>query len=280
MGCGCPHAEARDRRQRGIRAERAVLLDANGRVLGRFRTRQEALRRGRRYVAQTGRYARVETPARTGRGRERTHYVNTKRDPMPIPSQAEYERNERTRFYNQLREIERAPLADRKEACREFFEAMRDDPALVAERVSWLLDGNYGFGSYQAAGEVARNTRMNRVAWLTQIIGALEWQCPQRMLIAAWKKLSPSERENLRRYVDRVLQGWLKEQARQAAEGSNGRDPRRRARARRAGRRRDPASYPSTPAGARAYKNRIEAMMRKYPGDSGRSSRSRRSRRT
>ena len=250
---------------------------------------------------------------------------------MAIPSQAEYERNERDRFHRDLREIDRTPLSERKESCREFFEAMKGDPDLVAERVSWLLDGSYGKGSYDASREVARNTRMNRVAWLTQITGALEWRCPADMLIRAWKKLTSAEKDRLKNAVERAL-------SRHLAEDSNGRDPRRRRTTRRdtsayeerarrlvregsyaeaiatleegakrvrgtererllraaddlrrrvgwphprrRSRARDP-QVPSTPAGARAYKDRIDAMVRRHPGDSGGSSpsRSRRSRR-
>lgn len=267
MSCGCPHAEARDR---ALRARpKAVLLDAQGRVLGRFRTRAEALRKGKAYVARTGQYARVETPAKGRIGRERTHTVDTRRDPMSFPARRPgdeaYENREAADFHRQLREVARAPLRDRQEACREFFEAMRDHPDVVGERIGWLIDGNYGFGAGRAANDILRNRRMNRAAWLTQTVGALEWQCPQDMLVRAWKKLSPSEKAKLERAVEREISSAL-------AEGSNGRDPRRR---RRRARRRDP----SQALARRQYKG-IQAMMRRYPGDGGGSSRpSRRSRR-
>lgn len=173
-----------------------------------------------------------------------------------IPSQREYEDREFREFQNKLREVERAPLAERKESCREFFEAMKDSPDTVAERVGWLIDGSYGYGAHVQARRIADNPRMNRVAALTQMVGALEWSCPGAMTIAAWKRLSKDEQETLRREVQAEIDSYVKEQA-----AERGRD-----------------AYPSTPAGARAYKDRIEAMMRKYPGDGGRSSSKRSSR--
>lgn len=89
---------------------------------------------------------------------------------------------------------------------------MANDPALVAERVSWLLDGSYGQGAYIQANEVARNKRMNRVAWLTQVTGALEWGSPFRMTAAAWHKLTPEQKRRLDAAVSRVLEAHLREQ--------------------------------------------------------------------
>jgi hypothetical protein len=114
-----------------------------------------------------------------------------------IPSQAEYERRELDEARQQLDAVRRAPLADRKEAQEQFLEAMRDRPEVVGERVGWLLDGNYGYGSMLLAKRVLGSPRMNRAAALTQMVGAFEWQSPEDMTRAAWKKLSASEKARL-----------------------------------------------------------------------------------
>jgi hypothetical protein len=114
-----------------------------------------------------------------------------------MPSQREYEQRELTLAHRQLDEIRRASLADRKEAQLAFFEAMRDTPKLVAERVGWLLDGNYGYGSMMMAKRVLESPRMNRVAALTQMIGAFEWQSPEDMTRQAWKRLTGNEKAAL-----------------------------------------------------------------------------------
>lgn len=128
-----------------------------------------------------------------------------------IPSQHEYEMREAREFNRQLDEVERGSLAERKEAAASFYEAMAHDPGLVAERVGWLLNGSYGYGSYKAAMDVARRPRMNRAALLTQWTGALEWMSPMRMTIASWKKLTPAQKKHLDAAVMREIELHLQE---------------------------------------------------------------------
>ncbi len=132
-----------------------------------------------------------------------------------IPSRQEYDMNEYRRYEADLREIDHAPLADRKAACNELYEAMRDTPALVAERVGWLLDGNYGKGAYDMAWRVmAQGPRANKVASLTQMTGAMEWRCPARMVVQAWKKLTPGEKTALDHAVRAALKSAQEERDR------------------------------------------------------------------
>lgn len=123
-----------------------------------------------------------------------------------IPSQAEYERRELQEAQQRLSEVERAPLADRKEAASEFFEAMRDRPDIVGERVGWLLDGNYGYGQMVMAKRVLGSPRMNRSAALTQMVAAYEWSSPGALTRAAWKKLTKGQQAAL----ERAVQGAIK----------------------------------------------------------------------
>jgi hypothetical protein len=128
---------------------------------------------------------------------EPTSKPMSKRD----PNQKEYENREVSSFLKQMREVEKLPLADRKEGAASFALAMANDPALVAERVGWLLDGSYGYGSYIKASEVAKSPRMNRAAWLVSTVGALEWQSPPRLTQAAWKKLTAAQKAALDKFV-------------------------------------------------------------------------------
>lgn len=121
------------------------------------------------------------------------------------PSQGEYERREMQEAQAKLAEVRKAPLAERKEAVQDFFEAMRDNPQIVAERVGWLLDGNYGYGSMLLAKRVLGSRNMNRAAALTQMIGAFEWQSPEEMSRGAWKKLTASQQAALDRAVQKAI---------------------------------------------------------------------------
>ena len=122
-----------------------------------------------------------------------------------LPSNAEYERRELDEAHQKLHTVEKAPLAHRKEAAAEFLAAMRDIPEVVGERVGWLLDGNYGYGPMLLAKRVLGNTRMNRLAALTHMIGAFEWSTPSAMAIAGWKKLTKSQQAALDRAVGAAI---------------------------------------------------------------------------
>ena len=89
--------------------------------------------------------------------------------------------------------------------CPRFHEAMAEDPATVAERISWMLDGNYGYGQMVMAKEAVAAKRMNREALLTQMVGVFEWQCPRDMSRAAWTKLTPAQKKALSAAVAVVI---------------------------------------------------------------------------
>lgn len=118
-----------------------------------------------------------------------------------MSSSHEYEMREFREYQKQIHEIERAPLADRKEACANFLHAMAHDPERVGERVGWLLDGNYGYGAMKQAKQVLARKRMNRPAALTHMIAALEWRCPGAMAAKVWHKLTPTQKAALDKAV-------------------------------------------------------------------------------
>ena len=124
---------------------------------------------------------------------------------MGIPSQTKYESSESRRAMLDEQRIERAPLRDRREAQAAFLEAMASDPAVVAERIAWLIDGNYGYGQMQMARQVVASPRMNREAALTQLVAVYEWQCPRRMAVDAWKKLTSAQKKALSAAIEVVV---------------------------------------------------------------------------
>lgn len=122
----------------------------------------------------------------------------------------DYERREIAIAYRQIDDVNRAPLRDRQEAARDFFETMRDTPQIVGERVGWLLAGNYGYGSKLIAENVLHSPRMNRVAALTQLIGVFQWQSPERMTRQAWKRLTGQEKALLATAVETEIDDALR----------------------------------------------------------------------
>jgi len=109
------------------------------------------------------------------------------------------------------REVEGASLADRKSGQREYREMISDHPEVIAERVAWLLDGNYGYGWMLRAQQAT--TRMNRPAIFCQMVAILDFRCPSRMAADAWKKLNAAQKARLQREVEQVIAEYDEERA-------------------------------------------------------------------
>jgi hypothetical protein len=74
-----------------------------------------------------------------------------------------------------------------------------------------LLAGNYGYGSYVKAKQVACSPRMNRVAALGQMVAALEWQTPAAMANSQFSKLSLQQKKMVNEAVAAEIKSWEKE---------------------------------------------------------------------
>ena len=136
---------------------------------------------------------------------------------------AAHEQRERRLFLKQIDDANKGTLRERQDAREAFADAMAHDPERVAERIEWLIVGNYGYGACIAARDVLRRKRVNRSAWLVSTIGALEWMCPPAFSLGAWKKLTPTQKERL----DRAVQSEIRRAERDLAAEKN---PPRRAR--------------------------------------------------
>lgn len=122
----------------------------------------------------------------------------------------------RVSFNHDIRQVESATLDDRKAGFADWLDALQNDPDVIVDRIEWLLDGNYGFGSYDMAREVITHTRMNRPAWLGQTIAALEWQCPNDYARKAWNKLSDEQKGSLTAKINAVIESALEAMAEEA----------------------------------------------------------------
>lgn len=128
-----------------------------------------------------------------------------------------YDMNERIRFNKELRDVDSAPLTERQEARAAWLDALRNEPQIIAERIGWLIEGSYGFGSYQIAREVIQNKRMNRSAWLGITISALEWNCPSNFAREAWNKLDKNQQDNLTALINAEVKAALEAMSEESA---------------------------------------------------------------
>ena len=129
-----------------------------------------------------------------------------------VKTDHDYETNELRLASKHMDEVDSAPLSDRKESAENFYAAMKGDPALVAERISWMLDGNYGKGAQLKAEQVIASPRMNRAAALNMLVASFEWLCPGRMAAAAWKRLTPVQKRELDEAIEVVIANAGKEE--------------------------------------------------------------------
>ena len=122
-----------------------------------------------------------------------------------IPTQAQYEANECRRHCAFIREIEAAPLAERKEAQADWSDAITHNPGMIAEQVGWLLHGSYGFWPAKLAARIKANARCNQAAQIACLLDAEDHSCPPEMAQAAFKALTPAAQKSLNTAILREL---------------------------------------------------------------------------
>ena len=129
-----------------------------------------------------------------------------------------YETREAAEFHRQMTAPDKLPLSERKENAVSYLDAMRSGGRdghdnLAAERIGWLLNGSYGNGAMQAARRVVRASgRTNKTAQPGVMVAAVEWQCPSRLAVAAWKKLTADEKAKLEAAIKAEIKSHLEEE--------------------------------------------------------------------
>ncbi len=103
-----------------------------------------------------------------------------------------YAVRERYQYVMERQRREHAPLVDRW-AARQDYVVLLQSPDLLADRVAWVLEGQYGYGARMAAQDILRRPRMNRVAALGMLVADVECQCPGRFAVQAWKAITVAQ---------------------------------------------------------------------------------------
>ena len=78
----------------------------------------------------------------------------------------------------------------------QFLDTCRTDAALVAERIAWLLAGNYGYGAHQASRQMIDSMKVPHAA-LFYLIASLEWQTGDYYAAKCWQSLTTEEKAKL-----------------------------------------------------------------------------------
>lgn len=113
--------------------------------------------------------------------------------------------NQQIRYHGRMiSKIDAQPLQSRKEAQADVLELMVE-PEEVAIRLTWMLDGNYGYAEQYRLMDIRNNKRCNRSAQAMQLLAYSECQCPQRHTIAAWNQLTKEQQSALELAIIRTL---------------------------------------------------------------------------
>jgi len=118
----------------------------------------------------------------------------------------DYAQREKADANRRMADLSALPLAERQANRAEFARDLKD-PELIAERVGWLLAGNYGLGAMLIAQDIESRPRMNRIAALSQTIAAFEWCCTGVFARQAYLGLDKAEQDAVNAAIGGVLLG-------------------------------------------------------------------------
>jgi len=103
-----------------------------------------------------------------------------------------------------LQRVESAPLAERKEAAREYAETLTASPDIIAERIGWLFEGCYGKGAYDRvrgwltyANESPKRRMKSVRVNCCCLLAALDDGCTARDAVKAWNRLTVEQQTAL-----------------------------------------------------------------------------------
>ena len=99
-----------------------------------------------------------------------------------IQHKIDYDKGELARTNRELSALSHEPAHIRAERKCEFARALEEQPELVAERIRWIKNGDYGRG----AQIIAEKLKAKGLS-LYPLIGQLEWRCGAYDAMQAWR---------------------------------------------------------------------------------------------
>lgn len=121
---------------------------------------------------------------------------------MKTMSDYDYERIERKRFNDDISEIEKSPLSDRKNGVSTMRELIASQTRLK-HLAGMLIDGSYGAGAKFAFESMSK--RMNRRAWIFITLAQLECRTSNRYARELWRDLPKEKQDEINLILDEVI---------------------------------------------------------------------------
>ena len=131
-----------------------------------------------------------------------------------------YKTREILRTASEISRIESQPLKHKREAKQEFFDRLVTFPDLVAKQISWIFNGDYGYG-YQEIGQsyFNRSKRFNIRYRLLGLIALAEFRCPARQARQAYNMLSIRQKDEINKLIEIEVQNHKSNLKTQATKG-------------------------------------------------------------
>lgn len=127
-------------------------------------------------------------------------------------SKEQYELNERSAFLAQIKSCDTLPLSERNENKKEMIEVLQECLQSFYQAVSFLINGDFGYGAYQATKESLQNKRMNRKAWLFNTTACLNYSVPFRQACNLWHGLDFELKEKINKKLDEMIEESINEE--------------------------------------------------------------------
>lgn len=128
----------------------------------------------------------------------------------------EYDWAEIKRFQNDVAEIEKSPLQDRKDGMNALDDRIKYGLDEYLKRFDWLLSGDYGYGVLADYNRCTK--RMNRRAWLFINLAILECRTSNKYARDIWNSLDKTIQDKINAYLDECIEAHDLELAEQAAQ--------------------------------------------------------------
>jgi len=119
-------------------------------------------------------------------------------------TQKQYETQELRLLDAKIKEVETAPLDERRLNADILRQVYKDQPEVFAERVGWLIMGNYGKGAQLRAESILKmNRNANKAAGLAILTAALEYGVSNAHARSVFTKyLTPGEQAKLTALIE------------------------------------------------------------------------------
>lgn len=128
-----------------------------------------------------------------------------------LEQQARQRSREMEQAWEKFNGLKKRPRGERLEHAALWEEHCRTDPKLIAERIGWVLRGQYGEGVGIIADHWVHKYKAPRAAKeLFYWIACFEWSADQYYVKKIWGELTEEQKERIQKAIEGEIAKYLK----------------------------------------------------------------------